>query len=454
MNQQATQQENTVYPDMKKGSRGIGSWLAGYACLLQLLLFSMPAAAIIEIEITKGGANAIPIAVTQFGWEADGSAPEDVGQIVSDDLQRSGLFTPLERSELIANPVYGQTPNYANWRLSGVDYLVTGGIRKSGKGYKVDFELFDPIREKILAAKTFTITNQTLRNAAHLIADEVFEEVIGIQGAFNTQIAYISVAGSGTKKQYKLQLADADGRAPQAMLTSPRPIMSPAWAPDGVRIAYVSFEDRARSAIYIQDRKTGKRTKVISREGINGAPSWSPDGKKLAIVLSYGGNPDVYVVDIASGKTSPVTQNEAIDTGPEWIDNSTLVFTSNRSGGPQLYEVSSSGGKAVRLTYEGRYNTNASVSPDGQSVAFVHGSNGRYQIALIDRDSGSFRTLTDGSLDESPSFAPNGQMILFATNTNGRATLGAVSVDGDVVQSLTLDTAGVREPAWSPYTTQ
>lgn len=436
--------------NMKKFDPPARLWL----CLLGILLLPAKVFAVIEIEITKGGANAIPIAITEFGWDAGSEAPEDVGQIVADDLQRSGLFSPLERSELIANPVYGQTPNYANWRLSGVDYLVTGGIRKSGKGYKVDFELFDPIREKVLSAKTFTITNQTLRNAAHLIADEVFEEVIGIRGAFNTQIAYISVTGSGTKKQYKLQLADADGRAPQAMLTSPRPIMSPAWAPDGIRIAYVSFEDRAQSAIYIQNRKTGKRTKVISREGINGAPSWSPDGKKLAIVLSYRGNPDVYVVDVSSGNTFPVTNNEAIDTGPQWIDNDTLLFTSDRSGGPQLYEVPASGGKAVRLTYEGRYNTDASVSPDGESIAFVHGRNGRYQIALIDRESGSFRTLTDGSLDESPSFAPNGQMILFATNSGGRATLGAVSVDGDVVQSLTLGAAGVREPAWSPYTSR
>lgn len=408
--------------------------------------------ALIEIEITKGGADAIPIAVVPFGWDGSKALPEDIAQIVASDLTRSGLFEPLLREELVGNPVSGDVPNYSAWRSSGVEFLVIGSVLKQGSGYKVNYELIDPIDQKVLAGYTLTVTNQTLRTVAHQIADEIYEEVIGIRGAFNTQIAYISVSGTGKARRHQLQLADADGRSPQSMLTSPRPIMSPSWAPDGVRIAYVSFEDRERSAIYIQDRKAGKRTKVISREGINGAPSWSPDGRSLAIVLSYEGNPDIYVVDVATGKTRRVTNSDAIDTEPAWLDDGTLVFTSDRSGGPQLYRIPVAGGKARRLTFEGSYNASASISPTGDNIAFVHREGGQYRIAVLELSSGDFRVLTEGSLDESPSFAPNGQMILFASSNGNKQTLGAVSVDGDVVQSLSLESGGVREPAWSPFT--
>lgn len=191
---------------------------------------------------------------------------------------------------------------------------------------------------------------------------------------------------------------------------------------------------------------------MTSRVGINGAPSWSPDGKRLAVTLSFEGNADIYVVDIESGQLRQITDSDAIDTEPVWSDDDTLVFTSDRSGGPQLYQVSARGGRANRLTFEGNYNASATVSPDGSTIAFVHGASAGFQIAAIDTASGLFQTLTQGTLDESPSFSPNGQMIIYATEKSGRGTLGAVSLDGSVVQSLTLEDGGsVREPAWSPY---
>jgi len=411
-----------------------------------------PAFSVIEIEITQGGDSAIPIAIVPFGWSGSGSVPEDVAGIVAADLQRSGNFAPLNREDLIASPVSGDKPRYGNWRLAGAEFLLIGSVNKSGDNYTVEFQLFDVSQQRLLTGFSFKVTDQTLRNAAHQIADEVFEEILGIRGAFNTQIAFVSVEGSTRKKSYKLQLADADGQNPQAMLTSSRPILSPAWAPDGIRIAYVSFENRNQSAIFIQDRQQGSRKKIISKAGINGAPSWSPDGTRLAVTLSFEGNPDVYVLNVNDGQTRKVTQSPAIDTEAVWLDDQTLVFTSDRSGGPQLYEVSASGGRAERITFEGNYNASATVSADGASIAFVHGSDIGYQVGVIDRESGLFQTLTNGSLDESPSFAPNGQMIIYATEKGGRGTLGAVSLDGSVVQSLSLDSGAVREPAWSPFT--
>lgn len=431
------------------------SRLAVFSALAALLVSGVlmsPAHAVIEIEITQGGENAIPIAIVPFGWSGTGEVPEDVAAIVDADLQRSGNFSPLNRADLVANPVSGDIPRYANWRLSGADFLLIGGIRPASGGYVVEFQLYDVLQQSLMTGFSFQVTDQTLRSAAHQISDEIYEEILGIPGAFNTQIAFVSVSGVTGDRTYQLQLADADGENPQAMLTSPRPILSPAWAPDGIRIAYVSFENRTQSAIYIQDREKGSRIKVVSRAGINGAPSWSPDGERLAVTLSFEGNADVYVLQISTGELRRITDSDAIDTEAVWLDDNTLVFTSDRSGGPQLYEVSDRGGRAKRITFEGNYNASATVSADGSSVAFVHGAGAGFQIGLLDRESGLFQTLTQGTLDESPSFSPNGQMIIYATEKSGRGTLGAVSLDGSVVQSLTLDDGGsVREPAWSPY---
>ena len=419
---------------------------------LMLLLPLGVTQAVIEIEITQGGDNAISIAVVPFGWFGSGTAPDEIASIVTADLARSGNFAPIAREDLVALPTSGDVPRFANWRLSGADFLVIGSIKPNTGGYVIEFQLYDVLQQNLMTGFSFQVTDQTLRSAAHQIADEVYEEILGISGAFNTQIAFVSVDGKVGDRTYQLQLADADGENPQAMLTSPRPILSPSWAPDGVRIAYVSFENKTQSAVYVQDRQKGSRVKLISREGINGAPSWSPDGERLAVTLSYQGNPDIYVVQVDGGELTRITTSEAIDTEAVWIDNDTLAFTSDRSGGPQIYEVSSRGGQATRVTFEGRYNASATVSPDGSTIAFVHGVDGGFQIAAIDRSSGLFQTLTRGTLDESPTFSPNGQMIMFATEKDGRGTLGAVSLDGSVVQSLTLSGGGsVREPVWSPY---
>ena len=419
---------------------------------LMLLLPLGVTQAVIEIEITQGGDNAISIAVVPFGWFGNGTAPDEIASIVTADLARSGNFAPIAREDLVALPTSGDVPRFANWRLSGADFLVIGSIKPNTGGYVIEFQLYDVLQQNLMTGFSFQVTDQTLRSAAHQIADEVYEEILGISGAFNTQIAFVSVGGKVGDRTYQLQLADADGENPQAMLTSPRPILSPSWAPDGVRIAYVSFENKTQSAVYVQDRQKGSRVKLISREGINGAPSWSPDGERLAVTLSYQGNPDIYVVQVDGGELTRITTSEAIDTEAVWIDNDTLAFTSDRSGGPQIYEISSRGGQATRVTFEGRYNASATVSPDGSTIAFVHGVDGGFQIAAIDRSSGLFQTLTRGTLDESPTFSPNGQMIMFATEKDGRGTLGAVSLDGSVVQSLTLSGGGsVREPVWSPY---
>ena len=424
---------------------------------LTILLFatySVTASAVLRIEITEGGEGALPIAIAPFVWDGAGSPPEDIAKIISADLARSGTFKPVAEEDLVSRPRSGADVRYENWKTSGVDNLVIGRLKAVGPdAFVLQFQLFDVYKEQQIVGHSWPVQTGQLRKFAHEISDIIYEKITGLRGAFNTEVAYVSsiTANDGSKK-YLLEIADSDGHDPFNILTSERPLMSPSWSPDAQRIAYVSFENRRASAIYVQVIGTGKRKKVSSVQGINGAPVWSPDGRRLALTLSHKGNPDIYVLEIDSGRLTQLTRNGAIDTEPTWDPSgTTIIFTSDRSGGPQLYEIPVNGGRAQRLTFEGSYNASGTVSPDGKLIAMVHGDRGSYKIAVMERDTSQLRVLTDGKLDESPSFAPNGTMIIFAAAGSRRGVLGAVSTDGRMKQRFTLSEGDVREPEWSPY---
>jgi len=320
-------------------------------------------------------------------------------------------------------------------------------------GFMVRFQLFDVSTGESLAGYKIPSSAKDLRITAHRIADIIYEKLTGQRGAFATRIAYVnSVDDKDGEQRVSLNVADADGFNSQTIVTSKKPLMSPAWSQDGSRLAYVSFEG-GRPAIYVQDIYTGKRSRVAAFPGINGAPAWAPDGRRLAVTLSKDGNPDIYVLDIASGSVTPIVRHSAIDTEPAWSpDGRWIIFTSDRGGGPQIYKVpSSGGGNPQRITFEGNYNARASYSPDGKSITLLTRENGSFKIGVLDLASGSMQTLSDGPLDESPSFAPNGAMIIYATKINNKGELSAVSVDGRVRQRLALQVGDVREPVWSPF---
>ena len=421
--------------------------------LIPVFLLPADAHAGLTIEITEGMEGALPIAVVPFGWKGmEKKSPVDFAAIVTADLNRSGRFKTLPQNDMLTMPNNAARVQFRNWRVLGQDNLVIGHAREIGSNkYVVSFQLFDTFRGEQLAGFSFPATGSELRGVSHRISDIIYETLTGESGAFATRIAYVISEGERDKKHYKLQIADADGYNPQSVITSREPLMSPAWSPDGLRIAYVSFEHHS-PAIYVQTLRTGKREKLVAFPGINGAPAWSPDGSQLALTLSKDGNPDVYILNLISRSLRRLTKSYAIDTEPAWArDSKSIVFTSDRGGKPQLYRIPASGGKPKRLTMEGDYNARAVFSPNGQTVAMVHGNKGVYRIALFDLSSGAIRILTKGRLDESPSFAPNGSMILYATNDGYQALLSAVSVDGKVHQRLVFDSGEVREPIWSPY---
>jgi TolB protein len=420
--------------------------------LLPILSLAKPG---LVIEITEGAEGALPIAVVPFKWIGSASEqPEhNVGSIISNDLKRSGLFNPLEESKMLTRPSTGDEVDFRDWRTVAVENIVVGQVQPNGSGgYLIRFQLFDVYRGEQITGFSVPTTASHLRSTAHQIADIIYETLTGQSGAFNTRIAYVTSVSRGDKKNIALQIADADGYGPETIVESSEPIMSPAWSPDGKKLAYVSFEN-SKPSIFVQEVYTGRRVKVSSFKGINGAPAWSPDGRYLAMTLSKDGNPDIYVMNANTRKLRQLTSHWGIDTEPAWSpDGMSIVFTSDRPGKPQIYRVPVTGGTPERLTFEGSYNARPSYSPDGKNLVMVTRVNGHYRIATLDLQNRRLNVLTNGSLDESPSFAPNGSMVIYATTTGGRAELSAVSFDGRVRQRLALQSGDVREPVWSPYT--
>ena len=407
----------------------------------------------LTVQIVNGVPSAIPITVVPFGQDGSGPAsPVDIAQIVGMDLARSGKFRSLPTSEIVESPTRGSQIKFATWQQLKQDYITVGRTRYEGGALTAEFELWDVNKQQQLLGLSITGQGSDLRRVAHQIADQIYQKIIGVRGAFDTRIAYVTMVGLGDNAQYSLVIADSDGYNPQTVVHSHEALLSPAWSPDGKELAYVSFES-GNSAIYIQNIATGARRVVSAREGINGAPNFSPDGRKLAVSLSFQGNPEIYVMDLATGGLTRLTNNLAIDTEPNWTpDGASIVFTSDRSGKPQLYQIPSGGGAPQRITFQGSYNANASISYDGNKIAMVQGNGNVYRIAVMDRSLGGQETfVSPGNLDDSPSWAANASMLLYAATEGPRGVLYAVSADGRVRQRLGLSDGDVREPAWGPY---
>lgn len=421
--------------------------------LLSAATSSLQAKDILTIVISKGSDNPTSIAVVPFEWNSYGKVPLDVADTVSENLKLSGLFSSLNIDDMITLPHYREDVLVNDWRRLKVQYLVIGRVFKEPAGsmfaYRVAFDLYDINNGQNLL--TEELQGDYLDRIANKVSDSVFKRLTGVPGFFSTKLAYLTTERSSGSTLFRLHEADANGRNVKTILTSISPIMSPSWSPDGEKLAYVSFQD-GRPSIFIQERRSGKQSKLTNFEGINGAPDWSPDGKKMAMVLSKDGNPEIYIMDLHTQQLQRMTQDYAIDTEPRWTpDGKALVFTSNRGGTPQIYKLIIADRSVSRLTFEGKYNARGQLTPDGKHLIFVHQAEKDFHIAALNLQTRLMRKLTRTALDESPSIAPNGSMIVYATQVGTSSVLRMVTIDGNVEMEVPAYQGQLREPSWSPF---
>lgn len=424
-------------------------------CLLLALFGAAPSAfAQLRLTITSGVTDPIPIAVVPFARAVPADGGLDVAQIIERDLQGSGRFKPMPRTDMVNTPTSSDAVDAAAWKQLRNDYVVVGRVLSQADGQvRVEAELVNVLTGQTVFKPNSTAAPASLRKAAHQIADKLYEKIIGVRGAFDTRIAYVSVDGKPPTQQYELLVADSDGANRKVVMRSKLPIMSPAWSPDGEWLAYVSFERRV-STVFVQHLKSAKKIAVSARAGINGAPVYSPDGKKLALTLSgSNGNLDVYLLDLGSQQLTRLTDDQGIDTEAVFApDGAALYFTSDRSGSPQVYKLTlGSSERPRRVTFSGSYNARPRVSPDGKQLALLTLVDGSYRIAVQDLSNGTVTVLSKGRQEESPSFAPNGAMLIFAGRDRGQGVLQTVSVDGQIQARLDADAGEVREPVWGPF---
>ncbi len=433
-----------------RASQGVSQWVSQWSKPLWLAVFwlmALPAWAQFRVEVTGVGLTQIPIALTAFKGE---DPTQRVSQIVQADLERSGQFKSVDAS---TPGVLDETSRIdtALWRSRSADDVVVGSVTKLADGrFDVRYRLVDSVRGDELLAQSFVVPAPDLRLVSHKIADAIYEKLTGVRGVFSTRIAYVTKQAG----KFNLWVADADGQNAQSALTSPEPIISPAWSPNGRQLAYVSFESR-KPVVYVHDVATGKRRLVANFKGSNSAPAWSPDGKQIALTLTRDGGSQLFLIDAQNGGDAKrLIQSNGIDTEPTFsADGQFLYFVSDRGGSPQIYRLPLAGGAPERVTFSSSYSISPSVSPDGRWLAYIARVNGNFKLYVMDLANNVANAVTDTSADERPSFAPNGRLIVYATQIQGREALMTTTLDGKIKARLSGQSGDIHEPHWAPFKT-
>jgi TolB protein len=404
-----------------------------------------PALAQVRIDISGVGGTRIPVAIVDFGDQS--RSPQPLAAIIRADLERSGLFRTVDAP---GGLVETSSPVYADWRARQADALVAGSVSRLADGrLDIRFKLWDVVRGAEIIGQAQAVLPDDARLAAHRIADVIYEKLTGEKGVFATRMAYVTKAG----RRYSLVIADADGESAKVALTSPEPIISPAWAPNGRELAYVSFES-GKATVRIQDVQTGGRRVLADFKGTNSAPAWSPDGNQLVLSLSRDGGTQLFVINRDGSGVRRIAQSSAIDTEACYAPDGRIYFVSDRGGGPQIYRMPAGGGTAERVTFSGGYNISPAISPDGRTMAYINRAGGAFRLSVMDLGTGQSQTISEANDDESPAFAPNGKLIVYASRAGGKEVLMTTTLDGKIKTPLLVTLAEVREPHWGPFTRQ
>jgi TolB protein len=415
-----------------------------------LLLFSTPIYSLEVIEILGGKASEIPIAIVPFEGSGNISG-QKAHQIISSDLNRTGLFRPLNIGGIFNPPSNDININYTKWSAMDAQFIVVGKVESENRNtgnIKITWSLIDIFKEKTVISMRYIGKKSQYRAIAHKVSDNVYEHLTGSKGVFHTKIAYVKKFND---KKYSLNVADFDGFNSKPILNTTQPIISPRWSPDGEKIAYVSFEKK-KPVIYIQNLRTGKRTLLANFKGNNSAPAWSPDSRKLAIVLTYNKNSQIYIINADGSGIKQLMRSKSINTEPSWAPNGEdIYFSSNRGGSPQIYKVNIENDEITRVTYEGKYNLSPSISYDGKLLLFLTQDQGKFKVAIQNLISNQILKISEGPSDESPLFAPNGHLVLFAYKDYGKTTkIGTVSINGLKRVPISVGNSIIQEPTWGP----
>ncbi|MEO5332494.1 MAG: Tol-Pal system beta propeller repeat protein TolB [Magnetococcus sp. YQC-5] len=430
--------------------------------LLLFVLFpflgSRSAHAGLQIDISKGGLQPIPIAIPRFLDQAPDGTPypagamgERIASVVAADLERSGLFQILENKAGIQDAIslWKEGPNFREWRLVGAEAVVSGAVTDVSGVVKADFFLHDVFKgEPVGQGKSFSAPKKDWHLVAHRIADEIYSRLTGESGYFSTRIVF--VAEKGDKKW--LSIMDQDGLNRTDLSEGRSLVLTPRFSPNGENLFFLSYVT-GEPRIYRWNLYTGAKSQEGDFPGLNSAPSWSPDGSRMAMTLNKDGNSEIYVKDLASGVLTRLTQNTAIDTSPSWSpDGRRIVFNSDRGGSPQIYTMNADGSNQTRITFDGNYNAAPAWSPRGDLIAFVKGGGGRFGISVINPQGNQERALTSSWMDESPAWAPNGRVIAFTRENHGRRSqLYTIDLTGFNERKVPMDPdIQASDPSWSP----
>ncbi|MGA0606438.1 Tol-Pal system beta propeller repeat protein TolB [Phenylobacterium sp. VNQ135] len=417
------------------------------ACLFAVSLAAPAARAEIEVNVNRGDVQPLPIAVPAFG----GQQGADIAQVISANLQRSGLFRPLDPAGFVERDInIAVQPQFASWKQISAQALVNGQVTVEGGRLRVDFRLWDVYAEQQLLGLQFTSSPENWRRVAHKISDAVYERLTGEKGYFDTRVVFVAESGPRAKRVKRLAIMDQDGANPSYLTDGSYIVMTPRFSSNSQEITYMSLRPEG-SAIYLFNLDSGRRESLGSFQGMVFAPRFSPDGGRVAFSVERGGNSDIYVMSLANRASTRLTSDPSIDTSPSFSpDGARIVFNSDRSGSPQLYVMGSDGANPRRISFgQGRYTTPV-WSPTGEFIAFTKQAGGQFHIGVMRPDGSDERLLTSSYLDEGPTWAPNGRVLMFSRETAGGAPrLWSVDVTGRVLQPMPYPGSG-SDPAWSP----
>jgi TolB protein len=411
-----------------------------------------PARAALRVDITQGNIQPLPIAIPNFNGE--GATGQNIASVVRADLDRSGIFRPLDPQSFIEQIKDINTPpTFTNWRAINAQALVTGGVATQPDGrLKVDFRLWDVFGEtEMMPGKEYFTVPANWRRIAHMISDAIYQQITGETGYFDTRVVFISESGSLINRRKRLAVMDEDGANPIFLTRGDYLVLTPRFNPTAQMIAYMSYYG-SRPRVYLFDLETGRQQMLGAFPNMTFSPRFSPDGNKVVMSLESRGNSEIYAMDLRSRAVTKLTGDPSINTSPCYSpDGRQIVFESDRGGSQQVYVMGADGSNAHRISFGGGKNGTPVWSPRGDLIAFTKQSGGAFHVGVMRSDGSGERIITDGWQDEGPTWAPNGRVLMFTRTLRGSGGSQIWSVDVTGRNERRVQTPGdASDPAWSP----